>query len=120
MINRFSPPKEKESSDEDDNDLDVEEAQKQALLGVDRVVVEVCCGEFSRISEKRNYVDDSCLCIRVTMADDLGQQATVRAITNVMKTYGAVISKSKNSPEGREIENLPGGREIENVNVSEL
>ena len=69
-----------------EDELDVKEAKQRALPGVDRVVVEVCCGEFSRISERRNHEDDSCLCIRVTVADDLGQPSTVRAIVNVMKT----------------------------------
>ena len=39
-----------------------------------RVVVEICCGEASRISEKRNYVDHDCPCIIVTIADDFTKE----------------------------------------------
>ena len=50
-------------------------------------MVEVCCGEDSRISERRNCEDHDCLCIRVTIADDFTKDDTACAVINVMKAY---------------------------------
>ena len=74
-----------------DCELDIEEACACCNPEIKRVVVEVCCGECSHISDKKNCEGDDCLCIRVTISDDLGREEPVRAIINVLKAYGGKV-----------------------------
>ena len=70
-----------------DDDVTAEDARARANPAVHRVVLEVCCGERSRISEKRNCRDEHCLCVRVTLSDDMTRDDTLRAVINVLKAY---------------------------------
>ena len=71
-----------------DEDLTIEQARERANPHIKRVVIEVCTGERSRVSHARICRDAQCLCIRVTISDDLTRADTLRAILNVLKAYG--------------------------------
>ena len=71
-----------------DEDITVDEARSRADVRIKRVVVEIGCGECSRISDQRNSEDHDCLCIRVTIADGFTREETVRVVINVLKTCG--------------------------------
>ena len=57
--------------------LSLEEAQRRIRPEVRRVIVEVCCGPNSRLSQPRVGFTEGWLCIHITESDDFTTDKSV-------------------------------------------